>query len=592
MIEALLFLTPVWPLVVLVCSAAWRFAKGETASFGFLWLTAPLPGLLLAVLAEPDPAASFLELPGLFLGALWWLDEVRLVFLLMTSLLWLLAGCYARGYLKVSQGAKDQLKARLRSFEYLWLLTLAGNLLLIVAEDIASFYTGFAIMTFSGYGLVIHFRSHEGLAAGRSYLYLALLGEGLLLIGFLGAASQAAEPLMSQIPLILEPDNSLGLPLLLCLLLGFGVKAGLALLHVWLPVAHSVAPTPASAVLSGAMIKAGLLGWWLTLPLGTSNWPEVGQALLLAGLVAALGAGLLGALQFKAKAVLAYSSISQMGMMTSLVGVGLLDFTLWPALVPVLLLFLVHHGLNKGSLFLAVGMNERLPLRWTPLLWLGLVLPPLALVGWLGSGTLNKTLMKGVLYEAGWQPLVFWLTLAGLATSLLMFRYLWLLYLARQQLSQQEKQPQKINFWMLGSWLLLLILGLLTPWWLPLSIDNFLWPDQQGWLDLAWPVLAGLVLAVLAWALTRRSSAWQKWVPPLGDLLVVYRYLGLGLLKGVRGLIAGWDAAMQQLVAWLGSLKSLGLLMDKISYQEIAWRREAALIFTLLLVVLSGLLLL
>ena len=53
---------------------------------------------------------------------------------------------------------------------------------------------------------------------------------------------------------------------LILILLGFGIKAGALPLHVWLPLAHPVAPVPASAVLSGVMIKAGLLGWLRFLP--------------------------------------------------------------------------------------------------------------------------------------------------------------------------------------------------------------------------------------------------------------------------------------------------------------------------------------
>lgn len=588
MMSVLVLLTPGWPLLLLVLLVALRFFGLPRASFGWLWLTAPLPGLLLAVMATGDPADAYLSLPWLLLGSLWWVDEVRQVFLLTTSLLWLLAGIYARGYLGAKAGTDELQLARLRGFEYLWLLTLAGNLLLLIAEDIPSFYAGFAMMTFSGYGLVIHFRSPEALRAGRSYLYLAVLGEGFMLAGLLGTAAQAAEPLMSQIPLILEPDNTSALPLMICLLLGFGVKAGLPLLHVWLPVAHPVAPTPASAVLSGAMIKAGLLGWWLTLPLGSSSWPEVGQVLMLAGLVGALGAAIIGSLQHQAKAVLAYSSISQMGMMTSLVGAGLSDFTLWPLLVPALLLFVAHHGLNKGSLFLAVGIAEKLKTSWAPLLWIALLLPPLALVGWLGSGTLTKTLMKSSLYSEGWQQLAFWLTLAALGTSLLMARYLWLLSKMQQKL--QEKQSPGLC--MLGSWLLLIPLGLLVPWWLPLPETGLLvWPDQQGWLDLAWPVLAAFTLALAAWALTRKSTAWQKYAPPSGDLLVVYRLVGQGLLAAFSRLATWLENCLLAGVVLLERLKNLEPLLLRISRQEAAWRREAALIFSFLLVLLAGLLL-
>ncbi|BBI63441.1 hypothetical protein HSBAA_47470 [Vreelandella sulfidaeris] len=76
------------------------------------------------------------------------------------------------------------------------------------------------------------------------------------------------------------------------LFIGFGVKAGVIGVHVWLPLAHPVAPAPASAVLSGVMIKAGLLGWISVLPLGhediSDTLVQFGNFMLVAGLVAAL----------------------------------------------------------------------------------------------------------------------------------------------------------------------------------------------------------------------------------------------------------------------------------------------------------------
>lgn len=588
MMSWLLFLTPVWPLMLVIVLLFVRFLGLGKSAFSLLWLSAPLPALILAAVASGDPAEASLALPWLLMGSLWWLDDVRQVFLLMTSLLWLLAGLYARGYfaMPVEDSAKQ---ARLRAFEYLWLMTLAGNLLLLIAEDIPSFYAGFALMTFSGYGLVIHSRSETALRAGRSYLYLAILGEGLMLAGLLGTAAQAAEPLMSQIPLVLEPDNTSALVLMSCLILGFGVKAGLPLLHVWLPVAHPVAPTPASAVLSGAMIKAGLLGWWLTLPLGTSSWPLVGQALILAGLLAAVAAALLGSLQQQAKAVLAYSSISQMGMMTSLVGVGLSDLTAWPLLIPALLLFVAHHGLNKGGLFLAVGLVERVKTRWLPLLWLPLLLPPLALIGWLGSGPLTKTLMKTSLYAEGWQSLAVALTLAAAGTCLLMLRYLWLLRKAQQQ-AEHSNQPCVS---MVSSWLLLIGLALTLPWWLPLADgDRLSWPDVQGWFDLIWPPLLAFALAWVAWLFTRASDRWQRFAPEAGDLLSLYQRLGTNALQAFSILVTRLERLQQKLSQWVTQLAHLEAFWLRLSKQEMAWRREAALVFSLLVVVLAGLLIL
>jgi len=212
--------------------------------------------------------------------------------------------------------------------------------------------------------------------------------------------------------------------------LGFGVKAGVLGLHLWLPLAHPVAPTPASAVLSGVMIKAGLLGWMRFLPLGAEPWPLLGTAALLLGLLAALAAVLIGLTQRQPKVLLAYSSISQMGLMTLGLGAALLHPSTWPALALALAFYALHHGLAKGTLFLGVAVLAQA--RGTARRWaLALqALPALALAGLpLSSGFWAKDGLKQALASlpAPWPEALAWLLpLAALGTTLLMLRLLWL----------------------------------------------------------------------------------------------------------------------------------------------------------------------
>src|SRR5690606_10160568 len=115
----------------------------------------------------------------------------------------------------------------------------------------ASFYFFFALMTYSAYGLVVHQRSPEAWRAGRTYIILAVLGEVALLAGILLAAAAIGTSDLSQAPTGIARAEYRSLIIAL-LSAGFGVKASLLGLHVWLPLAHPVAPTPASAALSGA----------------------------------------------------------------------------------------------------------------------------------------------------------------------------------------------------------------------------------------------------------------------------------------------------------------------------------------------------
>ncbi|QTF94385.1 MAG: hypothetical protein J5F18_06740, partial [Halomonas sp. BM-2019] len=391
-----------------------------------LWATAPLPALALALLGSDGS----LSLSAWLLGGAWVLDEPRRVLLAFTALLWLLAGWYARGYLagegERAVAGNGAAASRLARFAVLWPLTLSGNLLLLLAEDIANFYLGFAVMTFAAYGLVIHSGTRDALTGGRAYLIMAVLGEGLILGGLLwGAGSLGTLTLTGLREGLGNLEHGVWIGLLLWL--GFGVKAGVAGLHLWLPLAHPVAPTPASAVLSGAMVKAGVVGWMATLPLGEPaavGFVGLGRAMLVAGLVGAIGAALIGLFQRHPKAILAYSSVSQLGMLAALVGVGLVTPGLWPALAPAVVLFAAHHGLTKGALFLGVGIGEHPPRLPAWVLALLLTLPALSLAGALGSGLATKWAFKSVLYDGGAAWLVTWLSLAAVGTAALMARTL------------------------------------------------------------------------------------------------------------------------------------------------------------------------
>lgn len=375
MMTLLLALALLWPLVVVGWTlwSAYRTPAAQQGYFSALWLSAAWPALLLAYGGEAQ-----WTIDAWMLGGEWALNSLSRPWLAFTALLWSLAAFHARGYFaaeqaKAQNGDQDA-ERRLLRLALLWPLTLLGNVLLIIAQDIASFYLGFALMTFAAYALVVHSGTEEARLGAKAYLMLAVVGEGLILGGFLWAAGEANTLTLQGVrESILEAEQGAWMATLLCL--GFGVKAGVIGLHVWLPLAHPVAPAPASAVLSGAMIKAGLLGWINVLPLGeeqvSQSLAQFGNYMLIAGLAAAFGAALYGVFQRHPKAVLAYSSISQMGMMTALVAMGLVAPEVWSLLWPGLVLFAAHHALAKGSLFMGTSISEHLP-RWPlPLVWGG-----------------------------------------------------------------------------------------------------------------------------------------------------------------------------------------------------------------------------
>lgn len=485
----------------------------------------PLPALGLVLLG---PAQWQLELPGLLLGANWQLDTLRQPFLLLTALLWSFAGLYASGYVKQCR----------RSFALFWGLTLCGNLGLVVAADLVSFYAFFALMTFAGYGLVVHERTSAAFRAGRVYLVMAVLGEMALLAGLLLAAGAASSLLLADLPVAIADSPHAGVMMGL-LLVGFGVKAGLPLLHVWLPLAHPVAPTPASAVLSGAMIKAGLLGWLLTLPLGQTSHIVTGTVLALIGVLASLGAALIGVCQRQSKAVLAYSSISQMGLMTLMLGVALAEPARAVWLLPVIGTFALHHGLAKGALFLSVGITppSHGVARW--LYWGLVALPGLSLAGLpLSSGAHTKLAMKQALQADGLvMSLAPWLggllSAGAVATLLLVLRFLWLQWHTFQGQTHKDETGPCIQ---LGWGLVLMASVFVFPWLapeLPTVIATSLADHVTYFISLLWPMLLAVLIAGVVVGVRVRAPA-----VPAGDLVVPLEVL---MKRGMR--LPGWHSS-------------------------------------------------
>lgn len=128
---------------------------------GGITVVAPLPALLAAILV---PLGTSISLPWLLLGVELSLDETGRLFLLFSGLLWLVASLYAAGSL-----ASDHKATRFRIF---FLLAMAGNLGLIVAQDSVSFYLSFTLMGLAVYGLIAHPASQHARRAARRYLSL------------------------------------------------------------------------------------------------------------------------------------------------------------------------------------------------------------------------------------------------------------------------------------------------------------------------------------------------------------------------------------------------------------------------------------
>ena len=476
---------------------------------------ATLPALTLAIFG---PLGTTLEIPWAVKDANLRFDDISQVFMLFTSILWLAAAWYAQTYL-----AEDQRRTR---FYLLFLLAMAGNFTVIVANDIPSFYIGFALMSFASTGLVMHRGDQEALRAGRTYLILVMIGEVLLFAAFTFLSFN--HPSLNIATLHQQPIAPM---VLILILTAFGIKAGALSLHFWLPLAHPAAPVPASAVLSGAMIKAGLLGWLRFLPLGTASLPDFGYFAIVGGLGAAFFGTFVGVTQSNPKAVLAYSSISQMGIITIGIGVGLVLPEIWPSTLAAILLYSAHHGLAKGALFLSIGPAQGASRKWEVfVVRIGLLIPALALAGApFTSGALAKLALKSnvALLPDAWATWVgVLLPLAAIGTTLKMLRFLWLTW---PSVGSRE-----------AKW----VAGTVQPWlFLVLAVASLFWflPGTAAWLPgkftleklwlATWPLFAGGALAYLGARLSSKIRPRQDRALPAGDIIVGFEWLARLLAK-------------------------------------------------------------
>ena len=276
-------------------------------------------------------------------------DELGRIFAAVMCFVWAVAGAYSFEYM-----AHEENNRRYYTF---YLITLGILMALCFSGSIVTFYMFYEFMTLLTVPLVMHTMTKEAVAAGIKYLIYSVLGASLVLLGvfllspYVTTLSFAFGGVLDMTKV--AGHESLVLWTCLAMMIGFGAKAGMFPLHGWLPTAHPAAPSPASAVLSGVITKAGVLGTirlvfcFVGADFLRGSWVQT--AVMSLTLFTVFMGSLLAFKEGLLKKRLAWSSVSQVSYI--LFGIS----TMTPVGLVGALLHVVAHSLIKDTLFMSAG---------------------------------------------------------------------------------------------------------------------------------------------------------------------------------------------------------------------------------------------
>jgi len=286
------------------------------------------------------------------------LDPLSALFGLALGVLAVAVSIYSWGYTRDSE-----IQSRVGLLGFFYNLLLLSLTLVFTASNVFFFLLVWEVMSLSAYCLVsFEHEKQETRKAGTLFLIMSHGGTGALLIAFLLLSTAAGSMNFADFHLLMErlPADQTNIILLL-FLLGFGVKAGVIPLHLWLPAAHPVAPSNISALMSGIVIKAGIYGLARVL-FDFSGAPAlwVGMLVLGAGVVCGLMGVLYALMEHDLKRLLAYHSIENIGIILIGFGAALMFRSLGRANLAALALIAglyhtLNHAIFKSLLFLGAG---------------------------------------------------------------------------------------------------------------------------------------------------------------------------------------------------------------------------------------------
>lgn len=278
------------------------------------------------------------------------LDGFRALYGLIAAVMWSMTSLFAPDYM--SHGHKHG------RYIFFTLMTFGATLGVFLSDDLMTAFIFFEIMSFTSYPWVIHEEDPAAMRAGATYLAIAVMGGMAMLMGLMmlmPILGTLSFPLLMEKAAQVSDKAALYLPSAL-ILVGFGAKAGMFPLHVWLPKAHPVAPAPASALLSGILTKVGIFGALVVSTRVLTHDAAWGNMLLVIGLITMFAGALLALLSVNLKRTLACSSMSQIGFITVGIAMQALLGEHNALAAAGTFLHMLNHSLIKLTLFMCAGV--------------------------------------------------------------------------------------------------------------------------------------------------------------------------------------------------------------------------------------------
>ena len=284
------------------------------------------------------------------LGLLFAGGGLQVILAVLTGVIWFITTIYSKEYFQ---------RDRNRNRYYLFMLLTEGATMgIFLSADFFTTFIFFEIMSFTSFVMVMHDETKEAIRAAHTYLAVAVLGGLVTLMGLFMLYQKTGTLQMDLLQQFMaqQTDKSAFYGIGVLVFFGFAAKAGLFPLHIWLPNAYTLAPAPASALLSCLLTKTGVFGiMMITAKIFFHDAPW-GNFMLILGMITMLMGAILALFSINLKRTLACSSMSQIGfMMVGIAMQGILGEHNALAASGTLLHF-INHSMLKLVLFLSAGV--------------------------------------------------------------------------------------------------------------------------------------------------------------------------------------------------------------------------------------------